>query len=436
MSLSGLLKPLRDIMPFHELLKRSNGKSHAPVESITNKIPTNKAPRNKAPANKAPENKAIDQPVNKTGENKEDIDEIVSSLRLTNKLLAYNISNFEIVIDNLNDGVIVLDSSGRVLAINHIMEQILNLKRGEIKGKYIKDCQGNNAIFTFMLENYESTGKLVEKTSDIKLGPSSLRVSYKTLIRGDGNSAGSLLIAKDITSQKLAEQARMEFLSHVSKELKAPLNTIKGYTEMLIGGRINTKDALIELCNTISAETDRLSNFVNNLLHLSRIEIGGLTLSKSMTRTGEFIENIFKIATSQKKKDIKYELIIPDKVPPVNIDKEYMGIVLINLIGNAIRYTPGHGRVTLRVEEDGDNIVISVIDTGIGISKEDLPHIFEKFYRSSDEMVRNQTGHGLGLAIAKQIVELHGGDIKVISKKGAGSQFSIVLPIEERYLLE
>lgn len=421
MSLSGLLKPLRDIMPFYELLKRSNGKSHASIESITKNIPANKA---------------IDQQVNKAAENKEDIEEIVLRLRLTNKLLAYNISNFEIVIDNLNDGVIVLDSSGRVLAINHIMEQILNLKRGEIKSKYIKDCQGNNAIFNFMLENYESIGKLVEKTADINLGPSSIRVSYKTLIRGDGNSAGSLLIARDITSQKLAELAKIEFLSHVSHELKAPLNTIKGYTELLIDGDLKNREAIIEFCNTVNEEADRLSNLINNLLHLSKIEMGGLTLSRSMTRTGEFIENIFKIAISQKKKGIKYELIIPDKIPPVSIDKEFMGIVLINLIGNAIKYTPELGKVTLRVEEEGDNLIISVIDTGIGISEEDLPHIFEKFYRSSDEMVRTQTGHGLGLAIAKQIVELHGGDIKVISKKGAGSQFSIVLPIEDRYFLE
>jgi len=113
-----------------------------------------------------------------------------------------------------------------------------------------------------------------------------------------------------------------------------------------------------------------------------------------------------------------------------------MGIALLNLIGNAVKYTPEHGKVTLRVEEDDDNLVIHVIDTGIGVSEEDMPHIFEKFYRSSDEEVRKETGHGLGLAIVKQIVELHGGAIKVMSKKGEGSQFSIILPIAEGYFLE
>ena len=374
--------------------------------------------------------------IGKTKNNGEKGEDVISKLRLTNKLLSYNISKFETVIDNLNDGIIILDSSSRILAINHIMEQLLGLKRGEVKGKHISECACNNEIFNFILEHYESIDKLVEKTADINVTSSNLRVSYKTLIRGDGNACGSLLIAKDITSQKLAEQAKVEFLSHVSHELKSPINTIKGYTEMIIKGEVKNKETLMEFANTVNEEADRLASLINNLLNLTKIERGSLALSKSMTRSKEFVENVFKIATSQKKKLINYELIIPDKLPPMNIDKEFMGTVLINLIGNATKYTPEKGRITVKVEETGDKIMIHIIDTGIGISEEDIPHIFEKFYRSADEKVRKQTGHGLGLSIAKQIVELHDGEIKVISKRGEGSQFTVVLPIEEGYFLE
>ena len=243
-------------------------------------------------------------------------------------------------------------------------------------------------------------------------------------------------MAKDITSQKLAEQAKMEFLSHVSHELKTPINTIKGYTEMIIEGEVNNRETLLEFCNTVNEEADRLASLINNLLNLSKIEMGSLPLSKSMTRTKDFIENIFKMAASQGGKNIHYELIMAEKIPPINIDKELMKTVLINLIGNAIKYTPEGGRITLRAEESGDKFMMHVIDTGIGISEEDLPHVFEKFYRSSDEQIRKKPGHGLGLAIVKQIVALHNGEIKVISKKGEGSQFSIVLPIGEGYFLE
>jgi PAS domain S-box-containing protein len=374
--------------------------------------------------------------IGKTRSNGEKGEEVISKLRLTNKLLSYNISKFETVIDNLNDGIIILDSSSRILAINHIMEQLLGLKRGEVKGKHISECVCSNEIFNFILENYESIDKLVEKTADINVTSSNLRVSYKTLIRDDGNACGSLLIAKDITSQKLAEQAKVEFLSHVSHELKSPINTIKGYTEMIIKGEVKNKETLMEFANTVNEEADRLASLINNLLNLTKIERGSLALSKSMTRSKEFIENVFKIATYQKKKLMNYELIIPEKLPPINIDKEFMGTVLINLIGNATKYTPEKGRVTVKVEETGDKIMIHIIDTGIGISEEDISHIFEKFYRSTDEKVRKQTGHGLGLSIAKQIVELHDGEIMVISKRGEGSQFTVVLPIEEGYFLE
>lgn len=409
MKISDILRPLKEMMPVTDSVKRIGD-----IPGLLTDV------------------SLIDNKSN----NGEKSEEIISKLRLTNKLLSYNISKFETVIDNLNDGIIILDSSSRILAINHIMEQLLGLKRGEIKGKHISECLCNNAIFTFVLEHYESIDKLVEKTADINVGSSNLRVSYKTLIRGDGNACGSLLIAKDITSQKLAEQAKVEFLSHVSHELKSPLNTIKGYTEMIMEGEIDNRETLMEFANTVNEEADRLASLINNLLNLSKIERGSLSLSKSMTRTKEFIENIFKIATSQKKKLMNYELIIPDKIPPMNIDKEFMGTVLINLIGNATKYTPEQGRITVRVEESGDKIMIHVIDTGIGISVEEMPHIFEKFYRSTDEQVRKQTGHGLGLAIARQIIELHDGEIKVISKKGEGSQFSIILPIEEGYFLE
>ena len=409
MKISEILKPLREMMPVADFTGKGEENRHAPADL---------------------------QLINKGKINSESSEETISRLRLTNRLLAYNVSKFETVIDNLNDGVMILDSSNRVLAMNHIIEQLLSLKREDIKGKHLRECPCNNGIFTFILENYESIDKLVEKTADIDVGLSNLRVSYKTLIRSDGNSCGSLLTAKDITSQKLADKAKMEFLSHVSHELTAPIDNIKGYTERLVKGEADDRGALMEFSNIVNEEADRLTSLINNLLNISKIEMGSLPLSKSMTRTKDFIENIFKIATVQKKKDIKYDLIVPGKVSPINIDKEIMGTVLMNLIGNAIKYTPEHGRVTLRVEEDGDKLMIHVIDTGIGISGKDIPHIFDKFYRSSDEQVKKQAGHGLGLAIARQIAELHGGEIKVISKKGEGSQFTVVLPIEEGYLLE
>ena len=415
MRITEILKPLQDMNPISSLFHKSNG-----IKNLTTEISVKEIPGFTDTSLLEEDNSG----------------ELISKQKLTNKLLAYNINKFETVLVNLNDGLIVLDSSTRILAINHIMEQLLNLKREDIKGRHIRECNSDNKVFTFILENFESINKLVEKTEEMSIGTTNLRVSYKTLIRSDGNPCGTILLARDVTSNKLTEQGIVEFLSHVSHEVKTPLNTIKSYTEMLID--TNNRETILEFCNIVNGEVDRLASLINNLLQLSRIEMGSVTLSLTMTKTKELIENAFKIAISQKKRDIKYEIILPDKVSPVNIDKEFMGIALINLIGNAIKYTPENGRVTLRVEEDQEEgkIIIHVIDTGIGISEEDLPQVFEKFYRSSDEKVRDKPGHGLGLSITKQIVDLHDGEIKVISKKGEGSQFSIILPISESYFLE
>lgn len=415
MRITEILRPLQEMNPLSALFHKSNGTQNLTTEISLKEIPNF---------------------TDKSLLEEDNREEIISKQKLTNKLLAYNLNKFEIVLDNLNDGLIVIDSSTRILAINHIMEQLLNLKREDIKGKHIRECNSDNKIFSFILENFESIDKLVEKTEEMSIGTSNLRVSYKTLIRSDGNPCGTILSARDITSHKLTEQGIVEFLSHVSHEVKTPLNTIKSYTEMLID--TNSRETILEFCNIVNGEVDRLAGLINNLLQLSRIEMGSVTLSLTMTKTKEFIENTFKIATSQKKRDVDYEIILPDKISPVNIDKEFMGIALINLIGNAIKYTPEHGRVTLRIEEDQEEgkIMIHVIDTGIGISEEDIPQVFEKFYRSPDEKVREIPGHGLGLSITKQIVELHDGEIKIISKKGEGSQFSIILPISGSYFLE
>lgn len=413
MTISSILKPLRDIKPVTDFIKildlLSSNHQHAEASVI---------------------------PSDKTEDVINHHDDMISDLRLANKLLYYQVSKFETVLDNLNDGIMLLDSSNRVLAINHIMEQLVNLKRGEVKGKYIKECPGSNGIFSFILENVETADKLVEKTMEINTDTSSLRVSFKTLIREDGNPCGSLLTAKDITAQKLADNTRIEFLSNLSHELTAPVNLIRSYSEKLQEGGENCREVTGEFFKIFSKEAERLSGLVNNILHLSRIEVGELPVSKSMARTREFIEDVFNRVISGNKKDLKIEIEIPEDVAPVSIDKELMELAIANILNNAICYTPEHGAVRLTVENGEDYILIHIIDTGVGISEGDITYIFDKFYRSSDEIVKRYRGSGLGLSIAKQIVDLHEGEIRVSSRKGEGSQFTIVLPVGQGYFLE
>ncbi len=412
MKIPDILRPLRDVKPVTDLIRT--------LEILTSHHQETKA------TSLPPDNP------------KEDIhldNEVIADLKLTNKLLYYQVSKLETVLDNLNDGIMLLDSSNRIFAINHIMEQLVNSKRGDIKGKHIRECQNTNGIFPFILENAESADKLVEKTIEINTGTSSLRLSFKTLIRDDGNTGGSLLVAKDITAHKLADNARVGFLTYLSGELKSPLHLIRSYSEKLHVNSNNSREVTDEFLSNLEEEVVRLTVLVNNVVQMSKIESGELVVSRSMTRTREFIENIFNNAVTDNNKALRTGIQIPEDIAPVSIDKELIGLAITNLLSNAIKYTPEHGTVKLHAEEDSGNILIHITDTGIGISEEDISHIFDKFYRSSDESVKKHRGDGLGLSIAKLIVELHEGEIRLSSKKGEGSHFTIVLPVGQGYLL-
>src|SRR3989304_3801025 len=226
MKLSDILRPLRDVKPVSDLIRTLDILSSHNQDTEVKSLPSDN----------------LREAVNSDNG-------VIADLRLTNKLLYYQVNKIEILLDNLNDGIMLLDSSNRIFAINHVMEQLVNLKRGDIKGKHIKACQTSNEIFSFIIENAESADKLVEKTMELNTGTSSLRVSFKTLIRDDGNTGGSLLVAKDITAHKPVENARVVFLSYLSGELTATWRRRWTYAYNLHGGariREDVTNALLE----------------------------------------------------------------------------------------------------------------------------------------------------------------------------------------------
>jgi two-component system sensor histidine kinase VicK len=233
---------------------------------------------------------------------------------------------------------------------------------------------------------------------------------------------------RDITEQVIAEQARGEFVAHVAHELKTPLNTLKSYSEMLMDGEAGDEETKREFYNTINEEADRLSGLIGNLLNITKIEMGSLQIQKTRVKTEELLEELAMTAERQKKgKDLAIHAVFPDKLPVIKADKELLKTALLNLLSNSIKYTDEGKGITFKAEQDDDVIMIHVIDSGIGIPPEDLPHIFDKFYRSQDKKVRQRPGHGLGLSLARQIVELHDGELRVISHPGEGSQFTVIL---------
>jgi signal transduction histidine kinase len=224
------------------------------------------------------------------------------------------------------------------------------------------------------------------------------------------------------------EAMRLELIGNVAHELRTPLSSIKGYMEGLIDGVLPPEAATFQ---RVYREADRLQRLVTDLQELSRVEAGAFELNLQATPVLTLVEAVTaRLGRQFEEKGVVLETDVPDGLPPVRADEDRIGQVLLNLVGNALQYTPAGGRVCLRARHQGDVVHLAVEDTGIGIPTKHLPHVFERFYRVDKSRSRAGGGSGIGLTIAKHLVEAHGGHIQAASDgPGQGSSFSFTLPI-------
>jgi two-component system phosphate regulon sensor histidine kinase PhoR len=234
---------------------------------------------------------------------------------------------------------------------------------------------------------------------------------------------------RDVTQQKLAEEMRDQFVDTATHELRTPLANIKAYAETLALTEMIDIEQQKQFLNTINSEASRLARFVDDLLSVSSMELGSLSLNKTVTDLGRMLnEVVVKVRPQIDEKGQTFETKFPEKLPEPELDKDKIAAVLVNLLGNAVKYTPEGGRVALRVNVTDHQIEMSIEDTGVGIAEDELPKVFDKFFRSQDPRVQQETGTGLGLALAQEVVRLHGGQITVESELNKGSTFSVILP--------
>lgn len=248
----------------------------------------------------------------------------------------------------------------------------------------------------------------------------------------DGSAAivQHLWTVRDVTQQKLAEEMRNEFICMATHELRTPLANIKAYAETLTDNDFSDVEQQKHFLNVINAEATRLSRFVEELLNISKMEAGSLSLAlQSVDLERLLAEVVEKVRPQMNQKNIAFEMSLPPKLPRLDLDKDKFAAALVNLLGNAAKYTPNDGRVALKVAAAGKELQISVEDTGIGISADELPKLFTKFFRSADERVQDIPGSGLGLAFTQEVARLHGGKLVVHSELNKGSQFILTIPL-------
>jgi two-component system phosphate regulon sensor histidine kinase PhoR len=330
------------------------------------------------------------------------------------------------ILSNIADGVIMTDNEGRLLLANRAAERMFGFEERKVIGEHLIETVRDYEIDR-TLKSCLETAK--EHTAQLDFGPGKrfLRVIAVPLMT-DGLT-GSLLLFQDLTELRSLQTMRRELVGNISHELRTPLAGIKAIVETLQDGAVGDKKVARDFLTKIDGEIDRMMQMVMELTELSRIESGRSDLKPEMVNLNSLVEEVigrFKPQAERKSVALSSELFVD--LPLVWADRDRIYQVIANLVHNAIKFTSANGRVIISTESSEGSVLVKVSDTGIGISKEDLPRIFERFYKA--DKARAGEGAGLGLAIAKHVVQAHGGNIWVESEEGKGSTFFFDLPFQ------
>ena len=342
------------------------------------------------------------------------------------------------ILRNIVDGVIVTDTDLRILVINNVAENWFGVMEKTALNKPISHVIHNQTLIDFLQQGaYEEDSG--EVSIELKLkNPDTWKDIYlqarAAKVVGEQNAViGIVTILRDITREKEIDRMKTELVSMVAHELRSPLTSISGFSELLLDDDV-TKDQAEEYASIILKESNRLSDLINKFLDISKIEAGKSQVKKAPIQVLEIIDKVLDVNLHQaEKKNIAVSIKSSPDLPMACGDRDMIEQVIMNLFSNAVKYSPQNAAVEIRTRELPGDILVEVVDTGYGISEQALPRIFDKFYRAADtDAVREVSGTGLGLALVKEIIDLHGGRIDVKSELGKGSNFSFTIPKYER----
>ncbi|MBI2917549.1 MAG: HAMP domain-containing protein [Chloroflexi bacterium] len=328
------------------------------------------------------------------------------------------------VLDTMADGVVVIRAEGRIELVNRAAQELLQLAGQDAVGGRFMETVRDHELQRLVSRSFETAR---QHHDEVELLHTRRFLSVvATPLSGDG-SPGVLLTLHDLTGIRQMDTTRREFVSNVSHELRTPLASLKAMVETLESGALDEPQAARDFVRRIHGEIERLGGMAGDLLELSRLESGQVSLHTALVDLGLLVLEVQgQFQPRAEAKGIVLEVSLPGGLPRVLGEPDKLRQVLINLLDNALKFTAQGGRIVVAASEEGRCVEVSVRDTGIGISQEHLPHVFERFYKA--DRSRRDGGTGLGLSIVKHIVQAHGGEVRVVSREGEGSTFSFTVP--------
>jgi len=332
------------------------------------------------------------------------------------------------VLTFMTDGVIATDRKGKVILINERAADMLDVSRETVISQPITELLDLDEDYTFE--------ELLDEKESLILDYSTpenhfiLRANMSVIQRETGFVNGLIVVLHDVTEQEKLDAERRDFVSNVSHELRTPLTTMRSYLEALKEGAIKDDTLGPRFLSITQLETERMIRLVNDLLQLSKMDRRNFEINPSWVDFVTFFNYIIDRFEMTKERNVHFRRLFPKEAVFVEIDEDKLTQVIDNIISNALKYSPEGGTITFRVKVLDDKIEVSISDQGIGIPKENIQKVFERFYRVDRARTRQLGGTGLGLAIAKEMIGAHGGDIWAKSKEGKGTTILFTLPYD------
>jgi len=339
----------------------------------------------------------------------------------------------EAVIRSVAEGLVVVDSEGKVIMMNPAAERLLGASGNDKIGKSLLDNLKEEHLLSLARGSRDAEDREIELVSKRDETKKVLRASSAVVENENGQTVGMVSVLSDITKQKELDQMKDNFVASVSHELRTPLVAIDKSISLILNKNAGEISPTQEQFLTIAERNlKRLGLLVNDLLDLSKLEAGRIELKAQPSSIDKIIyESVATLKTWAETKSINIQTKIQEALPEVNIEENRIIQVLNNLIGNAIKFTPENGNIIIEARSSNREraLEVSVADTGVGIAGEDLAKIFDKFYQSGERVSTDINGTGIGLTIAKEIIELHRGKIWAESEEGRGAKFTFTLPL-------